>query len=286
MFFKILRCDLYNGILIQWRKYLITFFIFCFFSITFILERRVTEYINPDILTGPSTLGDFIMFIFVGSEIQPMGGIDISEGNLSFDLPTAWIILFLWLLFTTLYYPYQDLMGHGKHMLVLSKSKSLWWLSKSLWAISSVLTFFMTAALAIVSVSFFSGAKMNLNVSAYMSVDFIGQLDTLIAPPWNIIDLIAPIVLGGIALCMMQQVLSLLVKPLYSYIIMCVYIFFCSYFKNVFLIGNYTMAARSAIFVTDGFFWQQGVVICLWVISLCVLAGAIIFNRIDIINKD
>jgi hypothetical protein len=286
MFTKIARCDLYNGILMQWKKYLITFMIFCYFSVAFVLERRVVEYINPEILAGPATLGDFILYIFVGSESQPLGSFDITDGYLSFKLPTAWIIIFLWLLYITLYYPYEDLMGHGKHMLVLSKSRGMWWISKSLWAITSVITYFLTAALAISTVALLFGAEMSFSVSDYMPVDFIGQLDTLIAPPWSVTDIIAPLVLGGIALCMMELVMSLLFKPLYSYIIMCIYVFVCSYFKNIFLIGNYTMAARSAVFVTDGFYWKEGAIMCLWVISLSVFIGAVFFMRMDIINKD
>lgn len=285
-FIRILKCDIIAGILTKWNKYLTTFVIFLAFSLFLFLERNVVEYVNPAVLQGPATLGDYLFYIIAGSDSFDLKSLGIASGTLDFELPTSWIIYFLWLLYITLYYPYDDLAGHGKHMLALSKNRTYWWLSKCCWAILSVLTYFATALAAVVFFSLISGASMTLEISNYLPYNMITDHEHMYPGPWDIRSLLFLTVLVGIAICMLQLLLSLVVKPLQGYVIMCVYIFCCSYFNAPALVGNFSMASRSIVFVSTGMKMQNQVIICFWIISACLLMGNILFNKMDVLNKE
>lgn len=285
-FFKIVNSDLKNGFKYNKKKYLITALLFCFFCLQFFLERRIVEYLNPDILSSKASLGDYLFYIFVGNSNFEFSGI-LSE-RITFTLPTSWLIMILWLLYMTLNYPYKDLMGIGKHILVLSHKRSYWWFSKCIWVTTSVLLYYIIGLSSAILCSFLFGATPTLNISNYVPYDFIDYDHSLMnGPPWQPLGLLLvemPFVC--IALSLVQLLLSLLMKPFYSYIILVLYLIICSYFNSPFLLANYSMAARSELYISSGLSLITGGVFSFWIISIVLLIGLLLFNRLDIINRE
>ena len=112
MFYKFIRYDLMYGLLYRWRAYALTFLLFTLSCSPMIsLHHRASQtFVNL-----PSfTYGDHILYLFAG--MNP------SSGE-RFFLPTLWIFVILLFLYLTLYYPYRELMGFGKQMIVLSQDR-------------------------------------------------------------------------------------------------------------------------------------------------------------------
>ena len=119
MFFKILKYDLKNTIIKKYKNYILTFFVFCWF----LLDAYMRIFYS-DIPIKNVTVTEIVMFIFNGMKEFVPG----SEEPFSF--PIMWMVIFVLLLFFTLYYPYNDIMGYGKNVLIASTSRTVWWLSK------------------------------------------------------------------------------------------------------------------------------------------------------------
>lgn len=115
-FFKLCKYDLKNGMFKEGIKYLACVVLFLGFCVGFIYTK------GKDL--GARTFGDFLFFITAGmEEYIPM------PGNI-FMFPALWMLMILAPLYITLYYPFYDLTAYGKNVLINSKSRDAWWLSK------------------------------------------------------------------------------------------------------------------------------------------------------------
>lgn len=289
MFFKILRSDIHNGILAQWKKYLITFFLFMFFSFMFFLERRVVEYANPSILPGPATLGDYLFYTFVGSstgEFSNAGVVGgLVGGRINIQMPTIWLLFVFWLLFMVLYYPYHELHGIGKHMLILSRQRTSWWFSKCAWAVLSVCAFFLIALAAVCATAFAFGATCDLSVSQYLVYDFVLDFDHVMETNNGMAGVLVLLIPVCSAMALLQMILSLVTTPVWGFSVMASYVFLSTYIQSPVFISNYIAAARSADFITGGFTLADGVLVSLLVMAASMLVGYIAFCGMDILNK-
>lgn len=289
MFSKLLRSDVRNGIFACRRKYVITFFLFAAFAFLFLLERRVIEYIKPELLTAPATLGDYFFYVFAGSSTGAFDstGIvgDLLHGRINIQMPTSWLVFIFWMLFMTLYYPYNELHGVGKHMLILSHRREGWWFSKCVWVMLTTVCFFLTAFLAVAAAALCFGASPDLSVTPYVTYDFISDFDSLLPQNNGMLSVLLLLIPAGAALSMMQLVLSLVATPMYSYLLMAGYVLLSTYIPSGFFLSNFTVAARSASFVANGFTLTSGLLVSALVICASMLLGYIIFSRMDILNK-
>lgn len=64
-----------------------------------------------------------------------LGGIEVFDPNrdLRFRLPSSWLLTLLSINYVTVTYPYRDLMGFGRSVLISSGNRWAWWGSKCVW---------------------------------------------------------------------------------------------------------------------------------------------------------
>lgn len=281
MITKFLKNDLYNGIILQWPKFVITVVLFVVLAYIHYLDIEIVNVSAKYNFTEQPTVGDYFIAFLFGREKYV-----VSEIPDAFEVPVLWFAIYLWFLFITLSYPYTDLTGYGKYLIVLSKRRGIWWLSKCIWGITTSCIYTVIALLITTITSIFFGAEPSLRISSYLPT-YLGINPTLLlSPPWNIKPLLLMFVLASISLCMMQLVLSLCIKPLFSYSVMSIYLLVGTYFQSPFLLGNYLMAARSEYFVVDSMYFLDGVVYSLLCIVGCMIIGYFLFENKDILNKE
>ena len=290
MFTKILKSDIKSGTLVKWNVYLVTILLFSAFSLLCYLERRAIEFVSPELASAPSTLGDYLFFVFSGSSTGEFDNAGIVggliHGRINIQMPTTWMIFMLWVLFTTLYYPYHELMGIGKHMLILTKQKVIWWTSKCVWVMINAISHIYIAVLSVSVSAICFGATLDLSVSPYLVYNTVSDFSKMQIEPWNMLHtllLLAPI---GAALSVLQLFFSLVFSPIYGYILMIGYVLLSSYISSPIFICNYSAAARSIDFVINGMRFENGIVTAVFAISTAMLIGYLIFSRIDILNKE
>lgn len=126
MFIKFLDHDLRYGIGRAKKRLIVTFIMFFFLSIYHFWTLRIFELTDPQYLESPVTTADYFLALIGGC-----GKVNLISGaENDFVMPTMWFVFVLWMQFTSLYYPFAELNGIGKQLMVLSGSRGNWWLSK------------------------------------------------------------------------------------------------------------------------------------------------------------
>ena len=118
MFIKFLDHDLRYGIGRAKKRLIVTFIMFFFLSIYHFWTLRIFELTDPQYLESPVTTADYFLALIGGC-----GKVNLISGaENDFVMPTMWFVFVLWMQFTSLYYPFAELNGIGKQLMVLSGS--------------------------------------------------------------------------------------------------------------------------------------------------------------------
>ncbi len=126
-----------------------------------------------------------------------------------------------------------------------------------------------------------------MNASWYLFKELAMNMDDLTTSvSWNITSIFFMVGFVLVALALLQLLLSLLIKPLFSYFLLVGYFFAGAYFQYPALFSNYAMPARNALLVTTGLDMTGGVVIGLWISVLSVIIGYYVFKNRDILDSD
>lgn len=283
MFTKFVRHDLHYGIIVPKSKLVITFMMFFFLASSHFLSLRIFEIISPSYFEVPPTTGDYFLFLIGGcgqTEFTPGGGS-------TFIMPTMWMVFVLWMQFTSLYYPFIDLEGIGKHLMAVSGGRGIWWFSKCIWVtVNTTVNYLLVFAAATLSGLCF-GAKLSMNANYYLARELDMRMDLLTTDTtWNLWPVMIVTGVFLIAFSMVQLMLSIIVKPLFSYLFLAGFLFAGAYMQAPLLLGNYMMAARSSVLITTGLQLEEGIIICLWIILISLILGYLVFERKDILGKD
>ena len=280
MFFKILKYDLKNTIIKKYKNYILTFFVFCWF----LLDAYMRIFYS-DIPIKNVTVTEIVMFIFNGMKEFVPG----SEEPFSF--PIMWMVIFVLLLFFTLYYPYNDIMGYGKNVLIASTSRTVWWLSKCVTTICICIVYFFIAAMSILIFAFAFGLKFELTVKpevfAVLLRYGIPEGFNLSPEPLHMVltIFVLPFIFA-IAMCLFQMLLTLIIRPFASIIAVTAIFMVSAYYVSPFMIGNYAMTQRSICFVSNGVDPVVGVIIIASIIVFSIVVSTVLFNRYEILEKE
>lgn len=269
MWFKLLRHDLRNGLL-RWR-YLLAILIFampCFSCWIRIL---------PHLSSG--TWADWMLYCFKG--IFPI------NGQLeSFEFPILWFVTVAGCLFIELDYPLNDLTDVGQQIIIRSVSRTSWFLSKCVWSLLSSALYVLIGSLTVLVAVLIAGGTAELTATPDFVTSVVELYLETTPPLWETV--LSAVVLPYLTIAaygMLQMVLCLVIKPIYSFLI-CVCLLTCSLFINSPLaLGNGAMAVRSSL-VQGGHDAAVTATVCLAVISLSVIVGIIRFRGMDLLNYE
>ena len=277
MFYKCLKYDLKCGLLKEYKKYIIAIGLFIIIGFDFFIKMNHIEITVPD----------YLFYLFFGMEEYVP-----SPGN-KFRFPALWVAVILYVSYITLYYPYKDLNGYGKNILLNTQSKKTWYLSKCMWVTVSTIIYFLIGFVVLSLFAIISGAETTADVSSNAVIKFIQFITTEQNLFYNdamyykvtILHFILPVII-----CVMnnllQLFLSLFIKPFFSFIFTVSYTIASAYYLKCFMLGNYAMIARSNIFIDNGVNFTDGLIISLIVILMVIISGTVLFSKQDILNKE
>ena len=289
-FINVVRSDLRNGVAKRWVPFLFVGILFVTLAFFAYLDFDAAQRMNPSPITTPVTLGDYLLYLFGGTSSGNHPFEFIDENNIVnslfiFTFPSIWILVFLVLLLLTLQYPYEDLMGFGKTIIILSKKTHYWWMSKCIWVIVSVVLYFSIAFICYSVKAIILGAEPSLNIGTYYPYFRFTSADFITEPPWNIVPTLSMVIPVGIGLCLIQLTTSLITSRLYSYLLSSAFLIASAYMQHEILFPNVSMFARSINAVTNGQYAILELIVIAWFSSMSILAGYIYLDKADIINK-
>lgn len=281
MFIKFIRHDLRHGILQRKGHMVLSFLLFfCLSSYRFLLVR-IYELLYPQYFDSPVTTADYFISIIGGC------GRTESGPDSSFTMPIIWCLFILWVMFSSLYYPFTDLYGIGKHLMILSENRGTWWISKCIWTVMNTLSVYLIifAACFLSGLCFGATPSMEANWYLYNELQITDYSELVTKTTWNIWPVFFLTALVLVTLSLLQLFLSLASRPLFSFLFLAAYLFAGILIQHPAFLGNYAMAARSSYFVISGLQPNLGILICFWVLTISAGAGYLLFQRKDILGE-
>ncbi|WP_071396579.1 hypothetical protein [Bacillus tuaregi] len=275
-FYTQIKHDLLIGILHEKLRYVPVFLIFIFSCVYF--QNMVDRGASHEITSSIPSYSDYIIQIFKGMEIY--------QENRPFEIPVTWLLINIYIVYLVSYYPFQDLNGYGQLIILHSKNRKQWWLSKCIWNISTVLTFYLIGYIVVFLFTLLSGdiafqrnEDINLLVSRVNTANF--QPESLL-----IIGFILPII-TSIAISLFQMTLTLFCRPIFSCIIVITLLVASAYSSFPLLIGNYLMILRNnMISLGEGVYATIGILLSISLSIFSILIGFVRFRNLDILYKD
>lgn len=276
-FGKLIRHDLYIGLLCGWHRYLAVFFLaVILFSMPYMNYQSVLQ--NGGQL-GEITLGNYLLSAFAG--MQPYNP---SSDN-PFEIPIYWFALQLYLAFVVGGYANRDLAGYGKNILIRARTRAGWWLSKCIWNVASVLVYYTILFLCAVLFAAATGSVSllpNLQIAGeWLNVD----CSAVSAQRAALVLVLAPL-FSSLAVCLLQMLLSFILRPVYSYMVIAILMISSAYCYTTVLPGNWSMLLRSDVFLVGGIPLESALILALLLAVASVLIGLFFFKQCDILEKN
>lgn len=276
--FMQVKHDLLMGIVYSWKKYVVVLFIFIFLCVMFqksvIIHREYME------MEGAPNFADYIVDLYKGMDI-----FEDTDNGATFQIPGGWMILNIFLTYIIGYYPLKDLKDYGSQILIRSKKRWQWWLSKCIWVLASVFIYYAIGYIVMAVFSLFNGG-FSLTPTQNINMD-ISKVNTFgfTAGKLAVMAIILPIIIST-ALSLVQMTISMFIAPIISNIVLVTIIIASAYYCHPLLLGNYLMILRNdAIIFEAGVNTVVGIGLGGVTAIMAVIIGNIRFRKMDILEE-
>lgn len=279
IFCKLLKHDLHYGLLWQWHK-LLPAAIYALFSCV-IFDKHIQNAVAANMLSAnaaPSVL-DYIANMLKGIDVYRF---DIKGG---FQIPALWCLFFIGFFFQIGHYTNKDLYGFGTSILLQSKSRRLWWVSKIVWIIASAIVYML---IIVICVAVFCFAKGGFTIalseditSFYLSETFYNQntasvLLTLFATPLLVLATFG----------IFQTAIGFITSPIIGITAAVVLLAASIYFYTPLFLGNFSVLRRSEVLIGGFVNFQNAFLCCAVFAAIMIFCGLIYFEHTDILKKE
>lgn len=280
MFFKLLSHDLNNGI----RKRLAYYAAALVISLTFCQGcYLVIQSLNRRGVAGLSgNLADYLVYLFQGMKVYYPGP------DNPFIFPVMWVIIFILSAYLMLGYPFYDITRFGQQILVRGKSRYYWWISKCIWNVCGTVLYFGFFYLGAVLFCFVRGIPISFHVTPELLKNLLKTAAEIEMTAGEcVLYLIVLPILVSLAFNMLEMLLGLLTKPVFSFGAVSLFMIISAYYKADWAIGNHSMVLRgSKVLGEDGVHTGTGLLLIGGIVIFSVVLGCIRFKRYDILTRE
>lgn len=272
---KIIKHDLTIGMKQNTPKYILIAFFISLFCMMFF--NGVTTFQLTEQIVSKGSMMDCTIYIFKGMNVY------IPSVESPFQIPIIWLLIQVMIAFFIVNYPTQDLHSYGLQILARTKNRFLWWSSKCIWNIFTVVSIYLTCFTCILLLTLFFG-KLSLTPNAEISLlinEF--ELYNLKLSQLFVAVFVLPI-LTSIAISLLQMTISFILTPVYSYMIIVCIMVASAYFCSPIFIGNFSMILRNQLIYSEGSNNLTAIVMNIVVIIISITVGHLYFSRYDILK--
>lgn len=281
MFCKIFILDVKRAIWGRWRRFLVVLFFFILISLACRISFANAYLENPELSSfSTPTLGDFLLYSF--------GGCDLYLFDLSrpFAIPFQWLLLVLLSVYVNFDLTEESSAGVNLQLLLRSTDRRQYWLSKILCVIISTGLYFILGVMVVLGCGFALGGVPSLEIDSLILN--VMNLSSMIPRETNspgFIPALGMVLFAFQAIALLQQFVSLLIRPIGSFLTTAVFLFLSAYFMTPFWFGSYAMMIRSSLICDGGVGTTEGILILSLVCSMSIVGGCIVYDRMDILSK-
>lgn len=257
----------------------VTFVVLCLFFYAQVRYLRIEDPQSGALLPVPETssLPDVLVFMFKGIEVY------VPSSDEPFKVPIFWMILQILPALLVATYPADDLHGYAINTLLRAKSRSLWWLAKCAWTVLTICAFYTLCLLLVLVLSLLTGTG-SFTPSCLINL-FINGIDTSLLSSWSLVLALLVPLFVSIALSLVQVLLSFVIKPVLSFIVVMAYLLVSAYFFSPLLMGDYSMLLRNALVNPDGLSSLTMIAVSVMVAIAAAVIGAVRLSRMSILEK-
>lgn len=271
-----IRYDVIQGYKYNIKKLpiiILPFVVVCFFCKTDIAAFKKLGYIKSD----PGA-AEYILYFSEGMREY------IPNSNIPFQVPFAWLSVNLLLAFLVGDYVTKDLNEIGTQMLLRSSQRHIWFLGKVAYGISATIIIYLIETSVCIIFGIISG-NAQWQFADDIWTMFFGVNPALFAKPEIISGLILLPLYTSLVISVIQIILMIHTGPLYSFIIVAIYVVASSYWKSYLLIGNYSMFLRNERICDNGLSQLYCYIVLSGLFLTVTFVGTTSFKRFDIIDK-
>lgn len=197
------------------------------------------------------------------------------NANDGLSIPMVWFIINTFVIFSLANYTYDDFRHNGKYVLTRIKKVGYFYFAKVFWLIYNVLIYYvMLFAIMIILEKVFSHefSKWIFADGIYLNMNDI------------VIKIFLLYITTSIALALLQNTISLVLKPVYSYIIILVVIIISVFTVNNLLPGQHSLILRHVPFDSiHGLTFRKSIFYNFVLSIFSIMVGYGIFLKKDIL---
>lgn len=273
---KLLKHDLIEGIAKRYI-YLLLPVMIAIFSCTG-LHFQIFQIHQDNINLGNVTIMDYWIFLVQGCKQYTFDVYTL------FEIPVSWVGLYLFLLICLNNYPFRDLEEWGYQVILSSKSRVLWWISKVLWVICFVTIYFAVCFLSVVTYACIHGATVEFKASAQI-MEYVAKrgFSSCSVECGIFINMLLPYLLM-LVLGILQLLLSVRIPAIHAFLFLFGVLVLSTYRKSWLLLGNWAMPYRMKPISRSGLNPLICVLLLVSMAFVGAVAGYLLFRKKDIIE--
>lgn len=281
MFYRIFALDVRRSLLGRWKRFsvallffvLVTFACKISFSNAYLQSPELTPFATP-------TLGDFLLYAFGGCDLY------IFDLDRPFAIPFQWLLLILLAIYINFDLTEESSAGVNVQLLLRAGDKKQYWLSKILCITISTSLYFVLGVIVTLGCGSALGGVSSLEIdNLILNVMNLSSMVPREATGPAFIPTLLMVWFAILTITLLQQLISLFIKPIGSFLVMAVFLFLSAYFMNPFFFGNYAMMIRNALLCEGGVDAAEGILILSLVSLASIAGGCVVYDRKDILSK-
>lgn len=281
MFYRIFALDVRRSLLGRWKRFsvallffvLVTFACKINFSNAYLQSPELTPFATP-------TLGDFLLYAFGGCDLY------IFDLDRPFAIPFQWLLLILLAIYINFDLTEESSAGVNVQLLLRAGDKKQYWLSKILCITISTSLYFMLGVIVTLGCGSALGGVSSLEIdNLILNVMNLSSMVPREATGPAFIPTLLMVWFAILTITLLQQLISLFIKPIGSFLVMAVFLFLSAYFMKPFFFGNYAMMIRNALLCEGGVDAAEGILILSLVSLASIVGGCVVYDRKDILSK-
>lgn len=269
---KMLRHDWSAGLRQSMGIYALT--VIYILSVCAVFDHQFSEWEQMQGVAGrPPAVWDYLAFLFEGME-----PFDFKMQN-GFRLPAIWMMTFLLFLLSIAKYPRSDMYGIGQQLLLKSKSRTAWWLSKTVWTILAAIVYYTVCfAVLLLYLAFTHGVSWQPSDITLTVLPGFGELSLLEQVLW----LVAVPVVTLCTLGLFELVFCILYSAVVGVIAAVSALLAALYFNLGALPGGTCILLRSCLGISGGFSLGACLTIAAATSVLYAAVGCLLFYKLDL----
>lgn len=281
MFYRIFALDVRRSLLGKRKRFsvallffvLVTFACKISFSNAYLQSPELTPFATP-------TLGDFLLYAFGGCDLY------IFDLDRPFAIPFQWLLLILLAIYINFDLTEESSAGLNVQLLLRAGDKKQYWLSKILCITISTSLYFMLGVIVTLGCGSALGGVSSLEIdNLILNAMNLSSMVPREATSPAFIPTLLMVWFAILTITLLQQLISLFIKPIGSFLVMAVFLFLSAYFMKPFFFGNYAMIIRNALLCEGGVDAAEGILILSLVSLASIAGGCVVYDRKDILSK-